>query len=50
MGIKIHSIPCNNANHDFYNKIAEITGGTKIPLKKFDDITKLILAICFKEG
>ncbi|KAK5584042.1 hypothetical protein RB653_005649 [Dictyostelium firmibasis] len=51
MGIKIYGIKANSSrNAVFYDEIAERTGGISIDFKNFDLITRLFLAICYRES
>lgn len=52
MGVKVYAVQALNRHHatHFYNEIAKTTGGFKLDLDQFADVTNLIKAICYQQA
>ncbi|XP_022319697.2 uncharacterized protein LOC111122301 [Crassostrea virginica] len=51
MGIKIYAVQAlnNDGADEFYNSMAEVTGGHYLRLENFSNICDFIMAICYRE-
>jgi hypothetical protein len=51
-GIHVHAVQALSRRHatDFYEKVADITGGCHLELHQFAHVTDLIMAICYKQA
>ena len=50
-GIKIYAVQAlnNDGVDEFYNSMAEVTGGHYLRLENFSNICDFIMAICYRE-
>ncbi len=51
MGVVVYTVQCLSKSHatPFYRELAAMTGGYHLTLDQFDEVTDLIMAICYQQ-
>jgi len=50
MGVRIYGVRCGTSKAAFYDEIANRTGGATLEISKFQEITEIIMGLCYTEA